>query len=181
MKTCSVCAVPKDHGQFHKKSRSKDGLAPNCKDCESARKKSVEAVKQRQERYKKNRKHIIAINAEHRKKNWDNYRLKHKEYYEKNRAKWLERGWKQKGILNENGEYFTMPDFERHYRLQGGLCKICNGTGLNHGKGLVVDHNHDTGEVRGILCAFCNSAISYLQDDPDLLLKAADYLKMAMK
>ncbi len=39
-----------------------------------------------------------------------------------------------------------------------------------------VDHCHDTGRVRGVLCQQCNLAIGYVKDDVSLLLKAADYL-----
>ena len=41
---------------------------------------------------------------------------------------------------------------------------------------LAVDHNHETGEVRELLCRFCNTALGYLRERPDLALKAADYL-----
>lgn len=181
MKECSLCKGVKEKEDFHKKTRSKDGLSPNCKECEKTRKSTADAIKQRAERYKKNKKHIIAVNAEFRKKNWKKYQVKHKEYYQKNKAKWLEAGWKQKGILNEEGKFFTLEDFKRILASQDNVCKICNGDGKNHGKGLTVDHDHKTGIVRGILCGFCNTAIAYLQEDVLLLSEAITYLKMTMK
>jgi len=39
-----------------------------------------------------------------------------------------------------------------------------------------VDHDHDTGMVRGILCYHCNMAIGLLMDDPDIAKKATEYL-----
>ena len=42
---------------------------------------------------------------------------------------------------------------------------------------LDVDHNHDTGEVRGLLCRKCNSAIGLLNEDPTVLFRAIDYIK----
>jgi len=57
---------------------------------------------------------------------------------------------------------------------QGGRCAICRRTVRLH-----VDHDHATGAVRGLLCRRCNLTLGYVEDDPDLLLLAADYLKAA--
>lgn len=73
---------------------------------------------------------------------------------------------------------------ERAYNLmlatQGGVCAICRNpeTVTRNGviRPLCVDHDHKTGEVRGLLCVGCNSALGYLGDDPDLLRRAAEFL-----
>jgi hypothetical protein len=54
---------------------------------------------------------------------------------------------------------------------QGGVCAIC---GREHA--LVVDHNHTTGKVRGMLCQRCNTGLGYFEDAAMLLRKAADYI-----
>ena len=67
---------------------------------------------------------------------------------------------------------------------QGGVCAVC-GTddpkGRQSGRGKVkdfyVDHNHDTGEVRGLLCNACNRALGNFQDDPSIIQKAVLYLR----
>ena len=41
-----------------------------------------------------------------------------------------------------------------------------------------IDHDHKTGHIRGILCRLCNTAIGHAQDDPSLLIKMANYLRM---
>lgn len=70
------------------------------------------------------------------------------------------------------------------YRLmqwaQGDVCRICGKpeTDTNNGvvKRLAVDHCHETGEVRGLLCARCNRAIGLMDDDASRLLSAVEYL-----
>ena len=55
---------------------------------------------------------------------------------------------------------------------QSSQCGICDSSG-----DLVVDHNHDSGVVRGFLCHQCNSGIGMLKDDPELLRKAIQWLE----
>jgi hypothetical protein len=57
---------------------------------------------------------------------------------------------------------------------QGGVCAICLED--SEKKGLGVDHDHDTGEIRGLLCSQCNGAIGMLRERPDLMQRATDYL-----
>jgi hypothetical protein len=53
-----------------------------------------------------------------------------------------------------------------------GLCIVCLKTPATH-----IDHDHDTGRVRGILCGSCNRALGLLRDDVEALLFAAEYVK----
>ena len=71
----------------------------------------------------------------------------------------------------------TAAEYDAILASQGGGCAIC-GSGVGDGRGhrLHVDHDHDTGEVRGILCASCNLGIGKFLDSPELLRRAADYL-----
>lgn len=58
----------------------------------------------------------------------------------------------------------------RHFR-QGKVCAICGGVDR-----LCVDHDHATGEIRGVLCLNCNNGLGRFKDDPELLRKAIRYL-----
>lgn len=64
-----------------------------------------------------------------------------------------------------------------------GRCGICSGTGFKSGghSGLVIDHNHTTGAVRGLLCGACNLAISYLErpgrDAMEWFARAVKYME----
>lgn len=60
---------------------------------------------------------------------------------------------------------------------QGGGCAVCGIRAERNGYRLAVDHDHLTGRVRGILCRGCNTAIGYLNEDPERALKLALYLE----
>lgn len=66
-------------------------------------------------------------------------------------------------------------DYARLLAAQGGKCWICQrATGAR--KRLAVDHDHSSGEVRGILCGPCNQLLGHVRNDPDVLIRAAQYL-----
>lgn len=72
----------------------------------------------------------------------------------------------------------TPEDYDRRLIEQHGRCAICRTTdpgGLK--EYFAVDHNHDTGEVRGLLCSDCNVGLGQLGDDPARLRAAANYLE----
>jgi len=56
------------------------------------------------------------------------------------------------------------------------VCAICKGSDSS-GRALAVDHDHTTGEIRGLLCSRCNPGLGQFQDDPTLLQAAIDYLR----
>lgn len=57
-----------------------------------------------------------------------------------------------------------------------GPCSLCGQPSTN-GKRLAVDHCHESGRVRGLLCDRCNRGLGYFRDQPDLLRLAAAYLE----
>jgi hypothetical protein len=70
----------------------------------------------------------------------------------------------------------TVEDFDAMLAAQGGGCAICGVAENPDALSLAIDHCHDTGRIRGILCGPCNKAIGLLRDDPRLLRKAVTYL-----
>lgn len=63
--------------------------------------------------------------------------------------------------------------------MQNGKCAICEKVprGRRHCKKLHVDHCHETGQVRAMLCSNCNQGLGRFKDSPELLRAAALYLE----
>ena len=66
--------------------------------------------------------------------------------------------------------------YEALLEAQNGACAICGDGECSDGRKLHVDHDHDTGEIRGLLCYRCNAGIGLLRDDVTLVKKAVEYL-----
>lgn len=67
---------------------------------------------------------------------------------------------------------------------QGGVCPICERTPMKRGAfgsklGFHIDHDHETGRIRGILCNDCNIGLGLFRDDPSILDRASRYLMVA--
>ena len=94
-------------------------------------------------------------------------------WYENNKeyARWS-------SILRQYG--MTKEQYESLLIQQGGVCAVCGkgprGNSRN-GLSLVVDHNHQTGAVRGLLCSVCNKVLGLFEEDEILLENAIQYLR----
>ena len=73
----------------------------------------------------------------------------------------------------------TAEQYEDMFTAQGGKCAICATTepGGNRSR-FSIDHCHDTGKIRGLLCVSCNSGLGYFKDNVDRLNAAASYLEV---
>jgi len=67
----------------------------------------------------------------------------------------------------------TVTELDKLLEDQGGRCAICQ----EASKVWHIDHNHETGKVRGVLCPGCNVGIGHLRESPEALRSAADYLE----
>jgi len=93
-----------------------------------------------------------------------------KKYYSENKDKFKNYNFKKKYNI-------TPEQLANMYEQQDNCCKICNTHKDELKRGLFVDHDHKTLEVRGLLCLECNTGIGMLKDNTDLLDKAKEYLK----
>lgn len=76
----------------------------------------------------------------------------------------------------------TVDDVLDMEKRQENVCALCGEPETVLGpngkvKSLSIDHCHETGVVRGLLCNNCNRGIGFMRDNPDLLRRAADYIE----
>lgn len=82
------------------------------------------------------------------------------------------RAWRR----DNPGFGLTADDLASLIEVQGGVCAICGRHPKLGGRRLAIDHDHQTGRVRGLLCYRCNTAIGLLGDDPDVILRSMKYV-----
>ena len=76
----------------------------------------------------------------------------------------------------------TVEDYDALFAKQKGLCAICKEpetwthSNITKVTSLSVDHDHDTGKIRGLLCKNCNQSLGKFKDNADLLYAAYEYL-----
>ena len=153
MKQCTKCLQVKSFAEFHNDKHKKDNLHTQCKECHSLRNKT------------KRKTDIVwrEMQAQRAKQ----YREK---YPDKNRDTIRNSTLKAKyGITSK--EYDTL------FESQGYKCAVC-GSSKNqvYGK-MPVDHCHNTGKVRGILCQSCNVTLGKVEEKEEILLALIEYLK----
>ena len=133
------------------------GLCKSCYD---------KALKKRNPEYAKRQRETSAIwqkqHAESRRQYGKAWRAKQDPRYE---------FWKN---LRKYG--MTVEQYEKMLANQGGVCAICKKP-TKSGKRLAIDHCHDTGHIRGLLCFRCNFGLTWFGENSLTLLRASEYLK----
>ena len=119
------------------------------------------------------------------------YGTYHRSYYEQNperikAASQKRRAEKPDAVENARLKRMfgiTLEDYNRMLERQGGVCAICGKPERQSWrkgrapKKLTVDHDHETGQVRQLLCQKCNSILGYAEDSVLTLLEAVSYLR----
>lgn len=162
MKVCRKCGLTKPIDEFYRAPGMRDGRRNDCKACNLAAK---------HERYLADPQAAIARVKRWQQKNPERYRENQRrmrstpEGKERQRAGHLKRKY---GI--------TLAQYDELLARQGGRCAICR-RGPRPDISLHLDHDHESGELRGILCFRCNNALGDFDDDPTLLQAALRYLR----
>lgn len=86
--------------------------------------------------------------------------------------------WKRKQRRDQLAQYgWDLEMYDVTYRAVEGRCPICLNTFPPEGRnGLVIDHCHKTGKVRGLLCMRCNAGLGNFNDDPEVVTRALLWL-----
>ncbi len=162
MKTCTKCGLEKPLTDFYRAPGTRDGLRGDCKACFAARAKA---------RYPDVRQQNIARAQKWREDNPERFRENQRrmrstpEGKERQRAGHLKRKY---GI--------TIEQYDELLAAQGGRCAICRRE-PRPDISLHLDHDHESGKLRGILCFRCNNALGDFDDDSGLLRAALRYLE----
>lgn len=92
---------------------------------------------------------------------------------------------RRRNEYNRNSKYGLKPgEFDTMLAAQGGKCNICEKVFADRAPGVrkgapCIDHNHDTGQVRGLLCRGCNVTVGFMEKDTARAIKAVDYILAA--
>ena len=159
MKRCSKCGELKSLDQYYAAKGCRDGLRGDCKSCFAARAKA---------RYAEKSDEIKAYV-----KRWQQENAEYVRAYRKRRRQEI-RGLGRNAYLKRVFG-ITLEDFEAMLSAQGGGCAIC-GRAAPEGTSLHVDHDHETGVVRGLLCFTCNGALGMFTENEEYLARATDYV-----
>mgnify|MGYP003939491259 CR=1 FL=1 len=148
MKRCSKCGLIKSYSNFYVDKSRKDGLTYDCKECRKSHRRSYYMKT-------KNTKYMKEYN---------------KQYYKENKTK-------EHNRYLEKTYGITYKEKIRLLELQNYKCAICGKDLKTRGNDTNIDHNHDTGDVRGILCTRCNTLLGWANESIEILMRAVYYLK----
>jgi|TARA_R110000868_G_C10585372_1_gene739041 hypothetical protein len=175
-KKCTTCKTEYPLTDYRKDASRHNGIHPTCNSCnkeiqrrwynnnkEKARKTAVSYYHDKKDIISSRRKQDRIDNPE---------KYKHKSKRPYNKIKGRVSSWKNAGIKDMTYEKYLIM-----LESQNESCAICGKHKDLFKRNLDVDHNHETGIARGLLCTPCNSGIGKLQDSIDMLEKAINYLK----
>jgi len=180
VKICSKCKEEKRKSEFSKCLGGRDGLHSRCKPCRSKansewNKSDKDRTKKRMSAWRRgNKEKIKEYNNNYKNLNKDRLMMKAKEWINKNPDRIKEINIKEK-MSTRYG--ITPSDYAKILISQGGVCAICGIDTPGRCGRFHIDHCHDTGVVRGLLCSRCNMGIGQLRDSVEIMLSAIRYLE----
>ena len=168
VKTCSKCKTSKPIDRFNY-SRP-NVLRGNCQSCQNDYNKKY--LKKNPEKVSQ-----FALNRKGRSKEYRQETKKERNEYLK---EWGRRNPEKRRAQKYRHRYgIDVDGYNSMLLARNGKCAICYSSdfGRANAKVFVVDHCHQTGTIRGLLCHKCNMVIGFSNDSKDLLLRAISYLE----
>ncbi len=161
MKRCKVCGERKPLDDFYRAAGMADGYRNDCKVCNLAAKAARTARNPQP--------------ARDRAKKWQAENPERVKAYRKQY-----RARPERKIADRDGHLrrkfgIGLRDYEVMLFVQYGGCLLCGDPPPENGS-LHVDHDHETGEVRGLLCVSCNNALGAFKESSEILQRAIAYL-----
>ncbi len=161
VKVCTKCDETKPLSEFSKRGKGRGGYNSRCKAC-------------RLEYYRAYR---VANRARFNATSTRYYKAHRAEVAARKRVQRTENPEKCASQALQTKYGITLADYDEMLETQGGGCAICGNTPVENGRRLCVDHDHETGEVRGLLCDACNRGLGYFRDDSEICRQAMLYLR----
>lgn len=173
MITCKTCSQEKPLTEFGPDNNYLDGYSRRCNTCtEQARMESKVKDRIRKAKWAKDNKERLAIKSH-------NYYLTHKDEWQArdDALRQLDpvaykRMRRDQDMRSKYG--ISADEYDIMFSNQGNCCAIC-GLTMND-RQMVVDHDHDTGYIRGIVCSDCNFALGHFYDNTQTMINAISYL-----
>lgn len=135
----------------------------------------LEADRLSKQKYVDNNSEKVKASQKKANKKWKDSNL---EYNNEHSKKWNKKNPEKVKSYRLKREFgITLEQYNIMFTNQNGKCLICLRHQSEFKRALAVDHNHETGEIRGLLCHKCNTAIGLLHDNIDILNNAIKYLK----
>jgi hypothetical protein len=174
-KKCRKCGVEKSMSSYYKDARFSGGIDIHCSDCR--KKKTNEWRKSHPERAKE-------IGRNSRRRNPEKSRARARAWYASNKGKALasmalRRKNNPDAIRNEklrSNFGITLDQYNTISAEQNHACAICGTPQSEQLKKMAVDHDHETGRIRSLLCHNCNVGLGNFKDSPEILTKAIRYI-----
>jgi hypothetical protein len=162
LKKCRKCGEEKPLDMFYMMKGMRDGHRNECKACSLAAK---------HENYSRNRDREIARVKKWQQENRDRHLERQRRRRQDPEVKRRERAGHLKRKFG-----ISLEDYDRLLAEQHGGCAIC-GDPPEPGTHLHVDHDHEDGRVRGLLCVRCNNGLGQFKEDDALIDEAAAYAR----
>lgn len=114
--------------------------------------------------------------------NWKASREEQKLYHQKYHKEWTKKYPEKRASYTRKSKLkstygISLNEYNELLKVQGNCCAICKKPQQEQKRNFAVDHDHNTGKIRGLLCIKCNRGIGLLQDNVDIIQEAVKYLR----